>query len=91
MRKKLIAAVALASWLTLISLFMLFAERFDLLLFFILGFIGFLVIIELMEPNYIKPTYIRYARVLIVVGIVLCGAIVAQKVLDMLGLEIIIG
>ena len=87
----MIAAVALSSWLMLISLFMLFAERFDLLLFFILGFIGFLVIVELMEPKYVKPTYIRYIRILIVVGIVLCGAIVTQKVLDMLGLEIVIG
>jgi hypothetical protein len=90
MRKKQIAAVALALWLTIISLFMLFAERFDLLLFFIVGFIGFLVIVELMEPYYVKPGYVRYFRILIVVGIVISGAIVAQKVLDMLGLEIII-
>jgi hypothetical protein len=91
MRKKLIAAVALSSWLILISLFMLFAERFDLLLFFILGFIGFLVIVELMEPKYVKPKYIQHLKVLLVVGIMVCGAIVAQKVLDMLGLEIVIG
>jgi hypothetical protein len=91
MRKKQIAAIVLALWLTTISLFMLFAERFDLLLFFILGFIGFLVIVELMEPYYVKPGYVRYVRILIIIGIVISGAIVAQKVLDMLGLEIIIG
>jgi len=90
MRKKQIAAVILGFWLTIISVFMLFAERFDLALFFVLGFIGFLVIVELMEPHYVKPGYLWYTRFLIVVGIVLFGAIVAQKILDMLGLELVL-
>jgi hypothetical protein len=91
MIKKQIASIVLTLWLTIISLFMLFAERFDLLLFFILGFIGFIVIVELIEPRYVKPSYVQYVRFLIVVGIVICLAIVSQKVLDILGLEIVIG
>ena len=50
---------------------------------------GFLVIVELMEPHYVKPGYLWYIRSLMAVGIVLFGAIVAQKILDMLGLEIV--
>jgi len=90
MRNKQIAAIALGLWLTIISVSMLFAERFDLALFFVLGFIGFLVIVELIEPHYVKPGYLWYIRFLMVVGIVLFVAIVAQKILDMLGLEIVL-
>lgn len=89
MRKKEIAAILFALWLTIISLVMLFIERFDLGLFFVVGFIGFLVIVELMEPYYIKPGYIPRIKVLIFTGIVLFGAIIAQKLLELLGLEIV--
>jgi len=90
MRKKQIATLAFGIWLSVISVAMLFAERIDLALFFVLGFIGFLVIVELMEPHYVKPGYLWYVRLLITVGIVLFAAIVAQKILDMLGLEIVL-
>ena len=90
MRKKQIATLAFGIWLSVISVAMLFAERIDLALFFVLGFIGFLVIVELMEPHYVKPGYLWYVRLLIGVGIVLFAAIVAQKILDMLGLELVL-
>jgi len=91
MRKKEIAAIALALWLTIIVLCMLFIERIDLALFFILGFVGFLLIVELMEPRHIKPGYDWYLKVLMGVGIVIFIAFVALKVLDILGLELVIG
>jgi preprotein translocase subunit Sss1 len=91
MRKKEIAALALALWLTIIVLCMLFIERIDLALFFILGFVGFLLIVELMEPRHIKPGYDWYLKVLMGVGIVIFIAFVALKVLDILGLELVIG
>ena len=91
MRKKQLGAIALALWLCIIAVFMLLAERFDLSLFFVLGFIGFLVIVELMEPHYVKPRYLWYTRFLIAVGIVIFVAIVVQKVLDILGLELVLG
>jgi 4-hydroxybenzoate polyprenyltransferase len=90
MRKKQIATVALALWFTVIIIFMLFAEQIDFALFFVLGFIGFLVIVELIEPRYVKPRYVRYIRFLMVVGMVIFIAIVIQKVLDLLGLEIVL-
>jgi len=89
MRKK-IAAIALALWLSIICYLMLIAERIDLSLFFVLGFIGFLVIVELMEPHYVKPRYLWYTRALIAVGIVIFVAVVVQKVLDILGLELVL-
>ena len=90
MRKKLIAAISLALWLTIITVFMLFAERIDLGLFFVLGFIGFLVIVELMEPHFVKPGYLWYVRFLIITGIILFGLILGQKLLDLLGLELVL-
>ncbi len=89
MRKK-IAAIALALWLSIITYLMLIAERFDLSLFFVLGFIGFLVIVELMEPHYVKPRHLWYTRALIAVGIVIFIAVVVQKVLDIFGLELVL-
>jgi hypothetical protein len=84
MRKKEIAAIALAAWLVIVSVFMLLAERFDLEIFFVLWLIGILVIVELADPKSVRPRYLYYVRYLIAAGIVLFGAIVAQKVLEIL-------
>jgi hypothetical protein len=91
MIKKQIVIIVFALWLALISFLMLLAGRFDLAFFFILGFIGFLVIAELIGLRYVKPGYFLYVRFLIVAGIVIAVAIVVQKALEILGLEIIIG
>ena len=89
MRKKQIAAVVLALWLIIISVVMLFMERIDLIQFFVLGLIGFLVIVELTEPTYVKPGYLYYVRFLIAAGIVIFCAIVVQVMMDTLGLEFV--
>ena len=86
MRKKQIAAFSLALWLCIIAYFMLFGERFDLGLFFVLGFIGFLMIVELLEPRYVKPAYLRYIRFLTIAGIIISGLVVTQKLMEILGL-----
>jgi hypothetical protein len=65
---------------------MLIVGRFELALFFILGFIGFLLIIELIEPRYVKPGYLRYVRYLIAAGVVLFCVVVVQKLMEILGL-----
>jgi uncharacterized membrane protein len=90
MEKKQIAPIIFALWLTIVSVSMLFVERIDLALFFVLGFIGFIVIVELMEPSYVKSGYMWYIRILIAVGIVTVSAIIAEKVLEVLGWEIIL-
>jgi hypothetical protein len=86
MRIKQIAITAFALWLVIISFFMFFTGRFDVALFFVLGFIGFLVIVEITGLHYVKPAYFRYVRYLIAAGIVICGAVVVQKVMEILGL-----
>ena len=89
MRKEHIAVIALAVWLTFISLFMLLAQSFNFEIFFVLSLIGFLIIVELIAPKYIQPGYIRYIRYILAAGIVIFGVIVAQKVLEILGWEIV--
>jgi len=86
MRNKQTAIITFSLWLVIILLFMLFTGRFDVALFFILGFIGFLVIVELTEPRYVKPTYLRYFRYLIAAGIVIFVVVIIQKLMEILGL-----
>jgi hypothetical protein len=84
MRKKQIAVIALALWLSIVSFFMLLAQQFDLELLFVLWLIGILVIVELIKPTYVQPGYLRYIRYLIAAGIVIFGAIIAQKVIEII-------
>jgi hypothetical protein len=90
MIKKQIAAIVLALWLTIISVFMLFAERIDIIQFYILALIGTLVIVEYIEPYYVQPGYLRYIRFLIVVGILIFIVIVGDILMEILGLEIVL-
>ncbi len=84
MNKKEVAPIALISWLTLIIVLMLFLQRFDLHIFFVLSFFGILVIAELMQYRYIRPGYQRTLNFIIGAGIVIFGAIVVQKILEIL-------
>jgi len=88
MRKEQIAVIALAAWLTVITVFMLVAQTFDMGIFFVLSIIGFLIIMKLISPTYIRPGYIRYTRYILAAGIVIFCVFVALKVLEILGLEI---
>ena len=90
MRKQQIAIIALALWLTIVSAFMLLAQRFDLGIFVVLGLIGLVVIVQLMQSYYVQPGYLRYIRYVIAAGLVMFGVIVALKVLDILGWEIVL-
>jgi hypothetical protein len=90
MIRKQLAAIILALWLTIVSVIMLFLERFDLVEFFVLGLIGVLVIVELIEPTYVQPGYLRYVKFLIAVGIVIFSMIVVQVAMETLGLVFII-
>jgi hypothetical protein len=89
MRKEQIAIIALAVWLTSIAIIMLVAQSANLEIFFVLSLIGFLIIVELITPKYIRPGYLRYIQYILAAGIVIFGVIVAMKVLQILGLEIV--
>jgi hypothetical protein len=84
MQKKLLAVIALAAWLLIISIFMLLAYRIDLEIFFVLWLIGLLVVVELMDTRFSLPPYMRYLKYVVVAGILLFGGIVAGKVLEII-------
>ena len=84
MRKEQIAVIALAAWLTVITVFMLVAQTFDMGIFFVLSIIGFLVIAELIKLKYIRPGYLRYIQDILTVGIAIFVLIIAKKVIEIL-------
>ena len=84
MRKQQIAIIAFALWLTIVSLCMLLIQRFDIELFFVLCLLGILVIVQLMQSNYVQPGYLQYIRYITAAGIVMFGILVAQKVMEIL-------
>jgi hypothetical protein len=84
MKRKEVAPIALITWLILVTVSMLLLRRFDLEIFFVFSLFGILVIAELMQYRYIRPKYQRFLNVLIGAGIVIFGAIVVQKVMEIL-------
>ena len=84
MNRKQIAAITLVLWLTIVIVFMLLLQRFDLEIFFVLMLIGILVIAELIKQQYVQPGYLRYLYYFIGAGIVVFGTIVVQKVVEIL-------
>ena len=89
MRKEQIAIIALALWLTIVSVFMLILQQVDLEIFFILSLLGIFMTMQLLEPNFVQPGYLKYIRYIIAAGIVIFGLIVAQKVMEIFGFEIV--
>jgi hypothetical protein len=84
MIKEEIAIIALAVWLTVISIFMLVTQGVNLEIFFVLSLIGLLIIAELITPKYIQPGYLRYIQDILTVGIAIFVVIVLQKVMEIL-------
>jgi hypothetical protein len=84
MKKKLPAAIVITIWLILISMIMLFANRIDLEIFFILWVLGLLVIVELIDTRFSDPVYIRYLKYIIASGIIIFGGIFSTKVMEIL-------
>jgi hypothetical protein len=84
MKKQQSAIIALAAWLTIISVFMFLMKWMDLKLLIVLGFIGILIIAVFMEPYYFPPDYIRYFHYLIVLGSFIFMVFFIQKVFNIL-------
>jgi len=87
--KKQIAAIAVSIWLITILVIMLLFQRFDSDIFFILSFIGFLMVVLFIQPHYSRPGYMRFIWYLIALGFLIFGAIIIQKVMDILELEFV--
>ena len=84
MKKKDLAVIVIAIWLMIVSIFMLLVYQIDLEIFVILWLIGLLVIVELIDTRFTLPPFMRYLKYVVAVGILLFGAIVARKVLEIL-------
>jgi hypothetical protein len=83
--KKHIATFSLIIWLLIIIFFMILSQNLNLEIFFVLWLIGLLVIVELIDPPFSQPRYIRYIKYVVAAGVVIFGVIVAQKVLEIIG------
>jgi hypothetical protein len=82
--KKSLAAGALVIWLMIVLLFMILAQSLNLEIFFVLWLIGLLIIVELVDPAFVQPRYIRAVKYVIAAGVIIFGVIVAQKVLEII-------
>lgn len=83
-QKKQLAIAAIVIWLLLVIFFMILARSLSLEIFFVLWLIGLLVIVELVGPAYVRPSYLRTLQYLIAAGVIVFGVIVARKVLEIL-------
>lgn len=90
MRKKQFAVFVFALWLLIIAFFLLWIRLFDWEILFVTGFIGSLVILEILEPRYIQPGCLHYKNYFLAAGIVIFIMIVDHTILDILGLIIVI-
>ena len=79
MKKKHIASIALASWLTLIIVFMILTQNIDIEVFFVFGFIGLLITMKLMEQRFVQPAYLQYFWYLIIIGIMIFSVIAVLR------------
>ena len=84
MRKEEMSIIAFGVWLMIISILMVLSQRVNLEIFFITGFIGFLVIVELIRASYFKPAYQKYIWYLVAAGMVIFGLVIAQKVMEII-------
>lgn len=84
-RSKYLAAIAISIWMVIVIFFMILAESPDIEILFVLTLIGMLVIAELADPVHTRPVFLSRFRYIIAAGVILFGAIVTQKVLEILG------
>ncbi len=89
MKKKQIAGIVFALWLMTTAVYLIEVHVYDLEIFFVVGFIGFLIILELLEPQYLRPGCLRYKNYLLAAGIVIFFGIASQAVAYFLGLALL--
>ncbi len=70
--------------LALLALFQSLSPEY----FFVLCLIGFLIIVELSGPFTVRPEWRKRVNVVIVIGVLIFGLVVANKVLDILGIKL---
>jgi hypothetical protein len=84
LRNRQTALFIILFWLVSIIFFMILSTYFDLELYFGLSFLGILIMIEMLDTVFVKPRYILYLRYVVAAGVIIFGAIVARKILEIL-------
>lgn len=75
---------ALIIWTLLVILFMLLAYQVSLEIFFVLWLIALLIVAELVDTTTVQPQATRFLKYCIAVQVIVFGAIVARKVMEIL-------
>jgi hypothetical protein len=76
--------VGQVSWLLGTLLVLALLESLTLDLFFVVGLIGFLVLVELTAPFTVTPRWRSRLKWFILVGLVVFGVIVVRRILEIL-------
>ncbi|HPY59623.1 MAG TPA: hypothetical protein PLG55_02715 [Methanospirillum sp.] len=78
--KKPLIIGTMVSWFIIIVTFMFSAGSFNMEILFVLWLIGILIIAELIDTRYVRPSYVRNIMIIAGVGTILFGIIVIRKV-----------
>lgn len=82
--KKQIAVAMLVTWLLIVMFFMILTRSISTEILFVLWLIGLLVIVELIRPSFIQPSYLFYLKILMGIGITVFAVIIVQKVMEII-------
>lgn len=77
------------TWMLGAILLLALLNALTLELFFVLSFIGFLVLVELTAPIAVAPTWRRRLKWLIGIGLLIFGYIVVRRILAILPPEVL--
>ncbi|WP_246589184.1 hypothetical protein [Methanofollis formosanus] len=80
-----LAACIFALWFGIVAFFMLLNRALDLEVYFVLGLIGLLVLVVLVDSPFVQPRSMRRIKVLIAMGVAVFGYIVVMKVMEIIG------
>jgi len=75
---------AQAGWMLASLLVLTLIDSMSLELLFVVSLIGFLVVVELTAPFTIQPAWRRRLKWLIAIGLLVFGAIVVRRILEIL-------
>jgi len=82
--KKEVALTLLATCLFITTFFMILSQSLDLSVFFVIWLISILIAIELINPSFLQPMYIKYAKYVILIGVLIFGSIVLNKIMEII-------
>lgn len=78
--KKPLIIGTMVSWFIIIVTFMFSAGSFNMEILFVLWLIAILIIAELIDTRYVRPSYVRNIMIIAGVGTIFFGVIVIRKV-----------